>query len=217
MNSLFPVWLATLAGAGTLLCLLFAAWRLPWAWLRSTRNQHVLLGATVVVLLLWTFRAGISPGLSLHFLGATSLTLILGWRLALWALALVCVGTVLAGRENWIDLGIVYLLSAAAPVAVSWAVYQWTDRRLPKHLFVYLFVAVFAAAALASIAVTVLVSLVMTGLDIYSLDQLAYEYLSFIPLIALPEALLNGFIMTGLVILRPAWVMTYNETVYLSR
>ena len=216
MSSFYPLWLALVAGSVAIMIVLGAAWQLPWSWLRSSRNQHVLLGATVVVLLLWTFRAGISPGLSLHFLGVTSLTLIVGWRLALLALALVGIGTVLTDRETWLDLGVVYLLRAVAPVVVSWLVYRWTYLFLPKHLFIYLFVTVFAAAALASITVTVLVSVLMLALGRYSLDQLAYEFLSFIPLIALPEALLNGFIMTGLIILRPAWVVTYDETLYLN-
>ena len=214
--SLFPFWAQLLASTGSVLCLLLIVWRLPLAWLKQAQNQHLLLGATVAVLLIWAFRAGISPGLSIHFLGVTSLTLIFGWRLALLSLAVVCVGMVLAGKETWASLGIVYLVSAVAPVALNWGLCQWVKRRLPKHLFVYLFVTVFAAAALVSITVTVLMSLVMIGLGIYSFDQIAYEYLSFIPLIALPEAVLNGFVMTGLVILRPAWVTTYDEALYLG-
>jgi len=216
-SSLFPLWVDTVGGLGSALCLLLALWRLPLAWLRQTRNQHLWLGATVAVLLLWAFRAGISPGLSIHFLGVTSLTLLFGWRLALLSLALVCVGMAVTGREVWSSLGVLYWLSAVLPVAVNWALFRWVERRLPKHLFIYLFVVVFAGAALASITVTVAISLLMVGLDVYSLDKIAYEYLSFIPLVALPEALLNGFVMTGLVILRPSWVMTYDEAAYLRR
>ena len=116
--SLFPFWAQLLASTGSVLCLLLIVWRLPLAWLKQAQNQHLLLGATVAVLLIWAFRAGISPGLSIHFLGVTSLTLIFGWRLALLSLAVVCVGMVLAGKETWASLGIVYLVSAVAPVAL---------------------------------------------------------------------------------------------------
>jgi uncharacterized membrane protein len=217
---LFPLWVEIAGYLGSGLCLLFAFWPRPLDYLSGLRQpcyQHLLLGATVAVSLLWVFRAGISPGLAIHFLGVTSLTLLLGWRLALLSLVFVCIGMGMTGREAWPSLGVLYLLTAAAPVAVNWALYRWVERQLPKHLFIYLFVVVFAGAALASITVTVGISLLMMGLDIYSLDRLAYEYLSFIPLVALPEALLNGFVMTGLVILRPSWVATYDVEVYLRR
>lgn len=47
--------------------------------------QHLCLGGAIVLVPLWTLRAGLHEGLEIHFLGLTSLTLLLGWRLALLA------------------------------------------------------------------------------------------------------------------------------------
>ena len=44
--------------------------------------SHVWFGAIVVLSLLWSMKAGVKPGLTLHFLGATALTLMFGFRLA---------------------------------------------------------------------------------------------------------------------------------------
>ena len=43
--------------------------------------QHLCLGGAIVLVPLWTLRAGLHEGLDVHFLGLTSLTLLLGWRL----------------------------------------------------------------------------------------------------------------------------------------
>ena len=50
----------------------------------------------------------------------------------------------------------------------------------------------------------------------YSTEQLYQGYLIFIPLAALPEALLNGMAMTLLVIYKPQWVYTFYQRIYLS-
>ena len=42
--------------------------------------QHLCLGSAIVLVPLWTLRAGLHEGLEIHFLGLTSLTLLLGGR-----------------------------------------------------------------------------------------------------------------------------------------
>jgi Predicted membrane protein len=75
------LWAASLAA---LLVLLLALKTAPWSVLMQQRRlQHLLFGATVVLMLMWTMRAGISPGLGIHFLGMTTLTLMFGWDLAI--------------------------------------------------------------------------------------------------------------------------------------
>ena len=56
----------------------------PWRVLLANRVlQHMLFGATVLLTVMWSIRAGISPGLGIHFLGLTVLTLVFGWDLAI--------------------------------------------------------------------------------------------------------------------------------------
>ena len=59
--------------------------------------QHLCLGSAIVLVPLWTLRAGLHEGLEIHFLGLTSLTLLLGWRLALLA---PCLTLLILGAEG---------------------------------------------------------------------------------------------------------------------
>lgn len=200
-----------------LLCLLVAIRYAPWRRLAARDLQHVYLGAMVVVLLLWSMRAGLSIGLAIHLLGMTALTLMWGWALALVAAAGVCLGLLLAGIEDLSVIGLEYLCAGMVPVLVSWLVFRQTERRLPNHLFVYLFVTVFVGAALATVAGSLLRAALLGLTGVHDQARLIQEYLALLPLFALPEALLNGFIMTLLVVYRPCWVLTFDDRRYLGR
>lgn len=200
-----------------LICLLAAIRYAPWRRLAARDLQHVYLGAMVVVLLLWSMRAGLSIGLAIHLLGMTALTLMWGWALALVAAAGVCLGLLLAGIEDLPLIGLEYLCAGMVPVLVSWLVFRQTERRLPNHLFVYLFVTVFAGAALATVAGSLLRAALLGLTGVHDQARLIQEYLALLPLFALPEALLNGFIMTLLVVYRPHWVLTFDDRRYLGR
>ncbi|MCH2088763.1 MAG: hypothetical protein MK175_16395, partial [Pseudoalteromonas sp.] len=48
-------------------------------------RQIGVLACALVLAVLWRIKAGILPGLELHILGVTAVTLILSWRLAIFA------------------------------------------------------------------------------------------------------------------------------------
>lgn len=197
-------------------CLLAALWQRPWRQVPDSARQHGFLGACVAVLLLWSLRAGLSPGLAIHLSGMTTVTLTWGWPLALLAPALAAAGVALAGVGSWSTAALDYLCAGAVPVVVSWWLCRLVDRHLPHHLFVYLFVVVFGGGALAAVAGSLVRALLLGAAGVYGSERLGHEYLGLLPLFALPEALVNGFIMTGLVILRPRWVVTFDERRYLD-
>lgn len=208
--------LTILTFAASVLILAYAAYHAPWHRLKDKRLQHVFLGAGVMLLLLWSMRAGLAPGLDLHLLGATTITLMFGWQLALVELALVCSGMVLLGPETWPWLGFDYLTSGLVPVTLSWALFRWADSHLPNHFFIYLFVSVFFAAALCSIAKSLAVTGLLMLMDSYSFSQITEQYLIYLPLLAFPEAFVNGAVMTVMIALRPAWVVTFDDSRYLQ-
>ena len=109
--------------------------------------------------------------------------------------------------------------SGVIPIAVSWAIFRFADRYLPNHFFIYIFINAFFGSALAVlIALLALVAVLTANLgpvDITSAGIFPSDYLPFLPLIMLPEATLNGFIMTGLAALRPEWVATFDDDRYL--
>ncbi|MGL5128227.1 MAG: energy-coupling factor ABC transporter permease [Aeromonas popoffii] len=179
--------------------------------------QHLCLGGAIALVPLWLLRAGLHEGLEVHFLGLTSLTLLLGWRLALLA---PCLTLLILGYFDVIDLADIgwhALIGVALPVATSWLLFLASWAWLPRHLFVYLFVVAFGGGAL-SISVKVVASaLLMDMSGTYPWHTISADYLSIWPLLLFPEALLNGMTMTLLAIYRPHWVNTFFEREYLGR
>ncbi|MEN9532535.1 MAG: hypothetical protein RIQ83_1759 [Pseudomonadota bacterium] len=179
--------------------------------------QHLCLGGAIALVPLWVLRAGLHEGLEVHFLGLTSLTLLLGWRLALLA---PCLTLLILGYFDVIelaDIGWHALIGVALPVATSWLLFLASWAWLPRHLFVYLFVVAFGGGAL-SISVKVVASaLLMDMSGTYPWHTISADYLSIWPLLLFPEALLNGMTMTLLAIYRPHWVNTFFEREYLGR
>ncbi|MFM4706228.1 energy-coupling factor ABC transporter permease [Aeromonas caviae] len=179
--------------------------------------QHLCLGGAIVLVPLWTLRAGLHEGLEIHFLGLTSLTLLLGWRLALLAPCLTLLLLAYFGVIPLADIGWQALIGVALPVATSWLLFLGSWAWLPRHLFVYLFVAAFLGGAL-SISAKVIASALLMGVSgTYSWHTISADYLSIWPLLLFPEALLNGMTMTLLAVYRPHWVNTFFDREYLGR
>ncbi len=179
--------------------------------------QHLCLGGAIVLVPLWTLRAGLHEGLEIHFLGLTTLTLLLGWRLALLAPCLTLLILAYFGVIPLTDIGWQALIGVALPVATSWLLFLGSWAWLPRHLFVYLFVAAFLGGAL-SISAKVIASALLMGVSgTYSWHTISADYLSIWPLLLFPEALLNGMTMTLLAVYRPHWVNTFFDREYLGR
>lgn len=195
----------------------YAVLRAPWRRFAEPAQQHVFLGSIVFLLALWLIRTGIKPGLDLHFIGASALTLMFGPRLALVALGVVLAANTVAGAASWSGFGLSLLAVGAVPVAVSHVIFATADRRLPNHLFVYVFANGFFGAALAVAASGLAICLLLAGSGVYSWGYLAREYLPYYVLLAWGEALLTGMAVTLMVVYRPQWIPSFDDERYLSR
>lgn len=187
-----------------------------WARLRDSADLNVWLGATLVVLLLWLIRGGISPGLGFHILGVTSLTLMFGWAFAWFSLLLVLLATTAYGLGGWESLAINALLMGGIPILLTQGLLHLSQRYLPHNFFIYILVNAFFAAGLSSLVAKLAVVglLLLTGAQRF--EAVAYEYLPWLPMMFLSEALINGMIMTMLVALRPEWVSSFQDDLYLK-
>jgi len=191
------------------------AWRARWGMMADQRNLNIFLGATVAVLALWLIKAGIKPGLNFHLLGATALTLMFRPLFALFGLALVIAaitfwhGEYAAFAPNLLIMGVV-------PVAVSWTIYRFVDRRLPNHFFIYVFLNAFFGAAVAISAVGFASTGFVALSGVYPLDYLLQEYLPYYLLMAWSEAFLTGMIVTLMVVYKPEWVATFDDKRYIE-
>lgn len=188
--------------------------RAGWRMLGDKANLNVFLAATVAVLGLWLIKTGIKPGLNFHLLGATVLTLMFRPLFALLAIALITAGITLLHGEyaafaaNWLIMG-------AVPVGVSWAIYRLVDRRLPNHLFIYVFLNGFFGAALAVMCVGLASTAFAALAGAYPLGYLLEEYLPFYLLMAWSEAFATGMLVTVMVVYKPQWVATFDDRRYL--
>lgn len=187
----------------------------PWRRLRDNEQLHLFLGLCVALMLIWSIKTGIKPGLNFHLLGATIFTLLFGPWLAIVGLCVVLLGVSLYGLSGWESFSVNGLLMGVLPVAVSHFIYSIVDRKLPNHFFVYIFINAFVGAALAM----ALTGLSATGLlvlaGVYKADYLISNYLPYFLLMGWSEALLSGMMMTLVVVYRPQWVSTFDDARYI--
>ncbi|HHH42733.1 MAG TPA: molecular chaperone DnaJ [Gammaproteobacteria bacterium] len=189
--------------------------RAPLARLRINRFSHLFFASCVALLLLWNTRAGVLPALNFHLLGVTAVTLMFGWPLALLAVALVLAGGALYAGESFAALGLNALLMGGIPVLVTSVLLYFAQRRLPHNFFVYVYVNAFLAAGLSVLLYGLAGAGVMLASDISSAGWLRYQYYPYLPMVFFAEAFLNGMLMTALVALRPAWVCSFDDELYL--
>jgi uncharacterized membrane protein len=189
--------------------------RAPWKQLRETDRFNVLAGAVVVLMLLWSMKAGVKPGLNLHLMGATVMVLAFGPHLALVGLTAVLAGVTLNGAAAWSSFALNALVMVLVPVAVAWGWLRLAERFLPRHLFVYIFVNGFFGAALAVMAIGAAAVLLLLAAGVYGAEYLLGEYLPYYLLLAFSEAWISGMAITLMVVYRPAWVATFDDARYL--
>ncbi len=199
--------------------LLWLARSTPWRPLvRRPDLALVFLAFLAGVAFLWTARAGLpqNPGLSLHLLGATVLTLAFGWPLALAGLLLVLLLVTVLGLSGWGTFSLNFLLMAGIPVLIAAGIHELVYRKLPAHPFIYIFVSAFLGAALTLAGLAAASSAVLMLSGAYALDELAREYLRYFPLLMLPEAFVSGGVLSILIVYRPEWVVTFDDERYLK-
>jgi len=188
----------------------------PWHKLKDPGRLNLWLGACVVLMAVWSIKTGIKPGLNFHLLGATAMTLMFGPSLALLGLVIVLAAVTLAGMSGWQGYGWNALLMGALPVAVSYGIYWLADRKLPNHLFVYIFLNAFLGSALAMAAVGLSATLLLHLSGTYPAAYLYHDYLPYFILMAWSEAVSTGMAITVMVVYLPHWVSTFDDMRYLK-
>jgi uncharacterized membrane protein len=191
----------------------------PWSRLFEGGQSHVWWASLVVLTLLWSLKAGVRPGLNLHLLGATALTLMFGRSLAILGLcavlAAVTLNQSLSGSEAWQTYALNALLLAVFPVCLAEAWRRLVERLLPANFFIYVFVAAFLGAAIVILATGALTTLVMWLGDVYALSVLFEDYFPYFILLGFSEAWLNGAAITLMVVFVPHWVVSFDDRRYL--
>lgn len=172
--------------------------------------QHLFGAALCLLMVLWKLKGQLPDSPPVHFLGVTTLVIVLGLRLSLLLvpLALLIPPPVLALVNNTqisIDeLQLWQWLAVAVAVIQSYLVLLASQKWLPRQLFVVIFVGGFFNSILSSVTYLLLQALGYSWLGTAS--NLTSDYLLITPLLAFPEGLLNGMALTMLLVYRPEWL-----------
>lgn len=184
--------------------------------LRQPLVQSLFVGATLVATILWAIQAKLNEMPPLHFLGITTLILLLGLRLSLLVIPLAIYLPIIAaywlvpaGWPEQEEISIRWLALLCAAIQ-SYLLYWWSEQRLSNHLFVRIFICGFFNAMLSAAVYMAVMAAGHLTLG-FSTSRLTMDYLTTIPLLALPEALLNGMAVTILLIYRPQWLAAFRE------
>lgn len=218
-DALFPQSWALGAILPLLMAWLWCLRTAPWRRLADSGQLNVWLGTIVMLTLAWSLKAGVKPGLSLHLLGATMVTLMFGRQLAIAGLSLVLAGVTAnsawLGQGGWEAYALNALILAVFPVFVADAIRRAMERWLPANFFVYVFVAAFFGAAFVVVATGVLACSALWLAGVYPAAMLLEDYLQYYVLLAFAEAWYNGALITLMVVYYPHWVGSFDDRRYL--
>ena len=172
---------------------LFGAVRMaPWGKLRDPEQLHVFLGTVVALLLLWHMGAQVQPGLSFHLLGVT-----------------------LNGGGGWDGFALNALVGGVVPITLTQVLLILIRWYLPKQFFIYVLVNGFLTAGFVGAVTGYLAAGLLVASGAYSFAELDQTLLPFFPLMFLPEAILNGWLLAVLVAFKPQWVYSFSDEQYL--
>ncbi len=211
-----PVSLLYSANVLFAIMLLFVVKKIEFKQLLNNKpSQHVYFGAMVMLFLLWGIKAGISPGLGFHHLGATLFTLMFGWALAILGLAVVLLVSVLLQYNEMAALGVNGCLSIIIPVFSSYAVLKLSQRYLADNFFVYIFVVAFFGAGIAVMFSRFFSIIVLSLVGAYPDAKIIEESLLYTPLFMFPEMFITGMLISVFVVYKPEWVLTFDDERYI--
>jgi uncharacterized membrane protein len=206
-----------IAAAVALPILSFAIKGVPLSVLRAEpRLQHLIYGSIVLLALTWSFRAGLSQGLSIHFLGMTALTLMFGWDLALLIGAIVTVLLTLFGVETWQMFSLNLITQVIIPASLCLFTLRQVEKRMPTNFFIYLFLVAFLGGGVTVASAGLSLALVLGFAGALQWNTIYVEYITYLPLIMLPEGLINGIIMTSMMVFHPDWIRTFDARRYID-
>ncbi|GAB4122860.1 MAG: hypothetical protein Fur0026_14810 [Sideroxydans sp.] len=208
------LWLANLGfGYALFRALRSAPWRQV---LNNGQMVNALVALTIGAFMFWQFSAGIRPGFNFHILGSTLFVLLFGWQVATAAITLVMAATWFRMDLDWVALGLNGLLMIAIPVLFSEWLLRFSQRNLPKNLFLFVLWNGFVCAGLTILLNVVATTLLLLALSPYSWGEIQHHYLIAAPIILLTEAFMTGMLITAFTVFQPEAVLNFNDQEYLD-
>ncbi len=194
-----------------------AAKRGDWARLANRPIALVWHSTVALVVAMWSLKSTLVGGFTFHMLAMSGITLALGVPLALLSAAVAVVVFVIIHSGTIANVAAVWVTLALVPIMTTRFVLWASQRWLPSNVFIYIFVAAFAGAALSRFT-ALLASLLLWSLSAEtSLGHVLSVYLPIGVQLAFAEALLTGMIVTIAVVYYPHWMATFDDKRYLTK
>lgn len=108
------------------------------------------------------------------------------------------------------------ILSGVVPATLSQLLLILIRWYLPKHFFVYVLVNGFLTAGVVGVMTGYLATALLVLSGAYSFSDLNESVVPYFPLMFMPEAFLNGWILAVLVAFKPRWVYSFSDEQYLK-
>jgi uncharacterized membrane protein len=180
------------------------------------RRMHLVGGGAVACLLLWLMNIHLVDGLILHFLGVTTLTLLVGWSFTVLAASVALTGFFALQGLDWSALGVSLCLSVLVPATITRTLVRVLYRPTLRHPFVYILGAGFAGGGLVVLSLSLIAVAIfwLAGLDRYV--TAAGEWWPLIFLVMFSEGFINGMCVSALAIFYPDWMKTFDDRFYLD-
>lgn len=189
--------------------------KIHWRRLKKYPYTFHILGASILVLtLLSIMRASVSAGLSIHLIGATATTLMMGWRLAIVAIAMSQGLLICIGKEIFWAWGLNTFIFGFIPVLISFYFCRLLQKILPHNPFIFTLGGGFFGGILALSGVMLSVAGLLYFADVYSWEIIWNKYLKFMIVIIYPEGFINGLFIAGMVAFFPNTLSCFNPETY---
>ncbi len=195
------------------LALGLSLWLRPWRLMAGGRLLSPLLGTLVVLPWLWALPAMHAMPLQLRWSGACLVVLMLGWPLAVPALAAVGAITLALTGMGWTQAVDITVWQGLVPATLALALGAGIRRWIGPHLFVYVLGRAFLGTVACVFAAGVLAQ--WTGHALPDVDA----DLSLVArwLMAWGDGFVTGLVAAVFVAFRPEWLVTWSDRLYLGR
>ena len=178
------------------------------------QNYNIFMAICIGLMVLWMMKAGIRDGMEYHFSGATLLTLMFGWQLAILGIMTEVLILVIMDVVQWQVFAVNVFLMGVIPVIITSIILSLVERIQNNHFIIYFFVGAFANAALTIALSVFITSLFMVAGGAYSYEYITYEYTPYIFLMIYPEAFLTGLVLIIMIVNFPQWVRSFDDDKY---
>ncbi len=215
-TTFMPGWMNPAAYALAAVFLSLAGLYAPWRALQQVPGRvHLACLCILACTGLWSMQAPLSASLSIHFLGITSVTLLLGWSLALLCGASAMLLTTLLAGLSPASIPLAWLVSVVAPASISYMLLS----RLPRqqNLFIYTLGGGFAGGMLSALATALLVMAVLALSSHPPVLENSVDLLPVLALLMFPEGFINGMLVTAVCVFFPDAVKTFDDRFYFQK